>query len=133
MRRISLPSICVVSGSNVQLPAPSVIPGYPIQSKLGRRPPRGIGVVIATDTETGSPGRSPGYIVVPPLPAPDQHGWNVGSTLVGSGQPYIETIWFRGDHKMFVASVKVGTKASRANLAVVDRIIHSLTFRPRGH
>lgn len=119
--------------SNVPLPAPSAIPGYPIQSKLGPRPASGIGLVIATDTETGLPGRSPGHIVTVPLPAPDQHGWNVGSTLVGSGQPYLETLWFKNHQTTFIASVKVGTKASRADLAAIDHIIDSLHFPGSKH
>ncbi len=114
--------------SNVRLTGPRVIPGYPVQSALGRQPPRGVGLVIASDTETGLPGRSRGYILAPPLPAPDQHGWNVGSTLVASGNPSIETLWFRGDHETFIASVKVGTNATSADLRAIDRIIHSLHF-----
>jgi hypothetical protein len=117
--------------SNIRLPAPTVIPGYPIQSPLGRRPARGVGLVIATDTETGLPGRSPGRILTPPLPTPDQHGWSVGSAY--SGNPYIETLWFRGNHQTFIASVKVGAKATHADLATIDSIIHSLRFRHSRH
>jgi hypothetical protein len=49
---------------------------------------------------------------------------------VGSGNPYIETLWFRGNHAIFIASVKVGTKATSADLGAIDRIIHSLRFGP---
>lgn len=112
--------------SNVRLPAPRVISGYPIQSSGLVLPPRGVGLVIATDNETGLPGNSRGYIKVPPLPAPSQCGWNVGSALGGS--PYLETLWFRGNHRTFVATVKVGPKATGKDLAAIDSIIHSLRF-----
>ena len=80
--------------SNVRLPAPRALRGYPIQADGRGLPARGIGLVIATDSETGLPGRSHGYIVAPPLPTPDQCKWSVGSAL--AGQPYIETVWFPG-------------------------------------
>ncbi len=92
---------------------------------------RGIGLVIATDSETGLPGESRGYIKMPPLPSPDQCGWSVGSAL--AGQPHIETLWFRGNHKLFIASVKVGASATGADGATVDRIIHSLHFQSARH
>jgi hypothetical protein len=89
-------------------------------------PARGVGLVIATDSETGLPGESPGHIAVPPLPDPDQCRWSVGSSL--AGEPYVETLWFRGNRKLFVASVKVGPQATGTDLAVLDKIIHSLRF-----
>ena len=116
--------------SDVRLPAPKVIPGYPIQAPLGAQPARGLGLVIATDSETGLLGESRGYIKVPPLPSPDQCGWSVGSA--SAGQPYIETLWFTGNHKTFIASVKVGAKATGTDLATVDRIVHSLRFQSAG-
>jgi hypothetical protein len=120
--------------SNVRLPAPRVISGYPVQTNGRALPARGVGLVIATDNETGLPGKSHGYIKVPPLPAPSQCGWNQGSAL--GGQPYLETLWFRGNngnHGTFVASVKVGPKATGTDLAAIDSIIHSLQFRRSGH
>jgi hypothetical protein len=117
--------------SNVRLPAPKVLPGYPIQSPLSAHPAGGVGLVIATDSETGLPGRSHGSIKVPPLPSPDQCGWSAGSAY--GGQPYLETLWFKGNGKTFIASVKVGAKAARTDLATVDRIVHSLRFQSARH
>jgi hypothetical protein len=118
--------------SNVPLPAPSVLPGYPIQAPLRAQLAGGVGLVIATDSEPGLPGESRGgYITVRRLPAQDQCGWATGSAL--AGQPYVETLWFRGNGKTFIASVKVGPKATGTNLAAVDSIVQSLRFRPTGH
>lgn len=112
--------------SNVRLPAPHVVPTAPIQAQVGASPARGIGLVIATDSEKGLVGESPGYIVMPPLPTPDQCKWSTGSAL--AGQAYIEILWFRGDHKSFVATVKVGPHATGKDLATVNRTIQSLRF-----
>jgi hypothetical protein len=117
--------------SNVRLPAPKVLPGYPTQAPLPAQPARGVGLVIATESETGLPGESRSYIKTPPLPSPDQCGWSTGSAL--AGQPYIETLWFTGNRKTFIASVKVGAQATGTDLATVDKIVHSLRFPSAGH
>jgi len=66
--------------SNVRLPAPSLLPGYPIQVNNRDLPARGVGLIIATDTD---PRLSRGFVAVPPLPGPDGRGWDVGSSLGG--------------------------------------------------
>jgi hypothetical protein len=118
--------------SNVPLPSPKVLPGYPVQADGLALPHQGVGLVIATDTEKGLAGKSPGWIAVTPLPSPDDCGpWNVGSAP--AGQPYLETLWFTGNRRTFIASVKVGPDATGTDLAIVDRIIHSLRFRSAAH
>ena len=114
--------------SNVRLPVPGVVPGYPIQVNGRVLPSRGIGLIIATDSQ---PGLSHGILAVPPLPAPAGPKWSVGSAL--SGAPYVEALWFRGHGESFIASAKVGPKAGAADLNALTGIIHSLRLRPAGH
>jgi hypothetical protein len=51
--------------SNIQLPPPTLAPGFPIQVNGGVLPARGVGLIIATDTD---PRLRHGRVAVPPLP-----------------------------------------------------------------
>ena len=105
--------------SNVRLPAPSLIPGYPVQVNDRLLPSHGIGLIIATDSD---PGLSHGTLAVPPLPYPK--AWMMGSAVAGT--PYIETLWFRAEGTTFLATAKIGPKATRADLKALAGIIRSL-------
>jgi hypothetical protein len=109
--------------SNVRLPPPAVVPGYPIQVNGYVLPAHGVGLIIATDRD---PGVAHGILAVPPLPAPagSSKEWTIGSSL--AGQPYLETLWFRADGEIFIVSVKVGASASGAALDALARIVRSL-------
>lgn len=113
--------------SNVRLPAPTSVPGYPIQVSGRVLPARGVALIIARDRY---PGRSQGALAVPPLPAPRQRNkdWLVGSAM--SGEPYIEVLWFKANGATFIASVKVGPAATGAALSALDGIIRSLRVEP---
>jgi hypothetical protein len=116
--------------SNVQLPRPSLVPGFPIQVNGDVLPVRGVGLIIATDTEPKLPHY--GRLAVPPLPAPDDPNgwkyWNAGSA--SAGVPYIETLWFRINGTTFIASAKIGPKGNDADLKTLAQIIHSLRLQP---
>ena len=111
--------------SNVQLAPPALVPGFPIQANGGVLPTRGAGVIIATDTDPKVP-RGP--IAVPPLPAPHAPDgwkyWNAGSASAGA--PYIEILWFRAHSATFIATAKIGPKATNGDLKAVAAIIQSL-------
>ena len=111
--------------SNVQLAAPALVPGFPIQANGAVLPTRGVGVIIATDTDAKVP-RGP--MAVPPLPAPQAPDgwkyWNAGSASAGA--PYIETLWFRTHSATFIATAKIGPKATNGDLKAVAAIIQSL-------
>jgi hypothetical protein len=117
--------------SNVPLPPPVLVRGFPIQANGGVLPARGVGVVIATDTD---PKLSHGPVAVPPLPAPDTPNswkyWNGGSVSAGfggaPGGPGIESLRFRVDHTTFIACAKIGPKATGGARKAVDAIIQSL-------
>jgi uncharacterized protein YbdZ (MbtH family) len=113
-----------VQVSNVELAPPALSLGFPIQVN-GGLPPRGVGVVIATDTDPKVP-RGP--MAVPPLPSPQAPGgwkfWNAGSATAGA--PYIEILWFRVRSATFIATAKIGPKATNGDLRAVAAIIESL-------
>lgn len=106
--------------SNLGLPAPSLVPGVPIQVNARALPRRGIGVIIATDDEAAvSRHRFVG------LPLPPVQGWLPGSALVGN--PHLATLWFTFHGTRFIATAKIGPKATGADLAALNRIMRSIT------
>jgi hypothetical protein len=107
--------------SNVQLPPPALVPGYPIQVNSRVLPARGIGLIIATDTD-----RALSHYVVRklPLPAPNGHYWTIGSSLAGT--PYMELLWFDVHGTTFIACAKVGPNVSRKDLKAVAAAVQSL-------
>jgi len=121
--------------SNVQLPPPALVPGFPIQVNGGVLPARGVGLIIATDTDPKLPH---GPVAVPPLPAPHAPNgwkyWNAGScspayagaASPGAGCPYIETLWFRINGTIFIASAKIGPKTTNGDMKAVAAIVQSL-------
>jgi hypothetical protein len=107
--------------SNVKLPPPSLVPGYPVQVNNRVLPGRGIGLIIATDPD---PKLQRGPFQRPPLPAPNGRYWSMGSALGGS--PYMETLWFRAHGRTLIACAKVGPKTTSQDLRVLAAIIRSL-------
>jgi hypothetical protein len=93
--------------SNVRLPPPALVPGFPIQVNGGVLPAHGVGLVIATDTD---PRLSRGPVAVPPLPA----------------RSAPKTLWFRIHSTTLIACAKIGPKATSHDLKAVDTIIKSL-------
>ena len=111
--------------STVQLPPPALVPGFPIQANGGVLPTRGVGVVSATDPDPNVPH---GPVAVPPLPAFDApNGWKYWSAgSASAGAPYIEILWFRVHRATFIATAKIGPKATNSDLKAVAAIIQSL-------
>lgn len=111
--------------SNVRLPAPALLPGYAIQVNGGVLPPRGVGVIIATDTDRRL---SHGRVAVPPLPLPwpdgSHGGWLLGSAPPRS--PIFEALWFRVHRTTYIAAAKIGWKASGPAQKALGQIIHSI-------
>jgi hypothetical protein len=107
--------------SNVKLPPPSVVPGYPIQVKNRVLPADGISIIIATDPD---PKLQPGPLQKPPLPAPNGRYWAIGSSL--GGTPYMDTLWFRAHGMTLIACAKIGPQTTSHDLKVVASIIKSL-------
>lgn len=115
--------------SNVRLPLPAVVPGYPIQVNNRVLPARGVGLIVATDADPAVP---PGRVATPPLGSPDRSDvWTQGSALAGN--PYLETVSFRAGGRIYVASAKIGPNASRGDLSALDRVVRSLRLGPAQH
>jgi len=107
--------------SNVRLPLPSLLPGYPIQVNSRVLPARGIGLIIASDTD---PKLSHGQLAEPPLPSPNGRRWMIGSSL--GGTPYMTLLWFRFRGMTFIACAKIGSKVTNTQMDVLIAIIQSL-------
>jgi hypothetical protein len=107
--------------SNIKLPPPTLIPGYPIQVN-GQIPEHGVALIIATDTD---PALARGPVAVPPLPAPNGRYWTMGSAPAGA--PFMQTLWFRVNGMTFLACAKIGPRATRGDLQALAAIIHSLS------
>ena len=107
--------------SNVKLPPPSLVPGYPVQVNGQVLPGNGIGLIIATDPD---PKLQRGPVLRPPLPAPNGRYWNIGSSP--GGGPYIETLWFRVNGMTLIACAKIGAQITSHDREIVASIIRSL-------
>lgn len=107
--------------SNVKLPAPSLVSGYPVQVNGRALTARGIGLIVATDPDPGLQRRP---VQQPPLPAPNGRYWSIGSAP--GGRPYIETLWFRTHGMSLIASVKIGPQATSRELSILASIVKSL-------
>jgi hypothetical protein len=83
--------------SNVGLPPPSLIPGYPIQVNGRVLPAHAVGLIIATDND---PKLAHGTVAVPPLPLPwpsEGNRWLLWSAPAARGGPppaIPESLWF---------------------------------------
>ena len=108
--------------SNVKLPLPRLVPGYPIQVNGQVLPGNGIGLIIATDPDPKMQG-GPVHQQLP-LPVPNGRYWVIGSSP--GGAPYLETLWFRAYGMIFVASAKIGPQTTSHDLKIVASIIESL-------
>lgn len=112
--------------SNVQLPQPSLAPGFPIQVNNKVLPAHGIGLIVATDTDHAV--SHYGRLAAPPLPGPDTRNawryWDAGSQPAGT--PEIKILWFRAHGTIFVATAKIGSKATKSGLDALDAIVQSL-------
>src|SRR5215510_6213511 len=109
--------------SNVRLPRPQLVPRSPIQVSGEVLPKRGIGLIIAQDSDKRLDRSG---ITRPPLRYPD--GWLTGSSL--GGAPYMRELWFRVHGVVLVGTVKIATDAARHDLAALAKIVRSIRIEP---
>jgi WD40-like Beta Propeller Repeat len=117
--------------SNVRLPRPALLPGLPIQVNAEVLPPGGVGLIIATDTDQRPP---KGKVAVPPLPLPwpdGSRGWALASSLGRS--PVFEMLWFRVGHTTYLATAKIGWKASGPAQRALGQIVRSINLKSARH
>lgn len=120
--------------SNVKLPAPSVVPSFPIQANDKVLPSSGISLIIATDTDpklcrpsTGTVSCQRSYATLP-LPRPYTIRWNAASQPNPAG-PLFSDLWFQMGHHTYIATIKIGAKVfNDSHLAVLAKILASLHF-----
>ena len=121
--------------SNVKLPAPSIVPSFPIQANDKVLPITGISLIIATDNDpkvcrpsTGPVSCQSSYATLP-LPRPYTIRWNAASQPNPTG-PLFSDLWFKAGHRTFIATIKVGAKVfNDSHLAMMAKILASLHFR----
>jgi hypothetical protein len=107
--------------SNVDLPAPSIEPGLPIQTSGLVLPTDGIALVIATDEDPANVQSPPASPASPPLAIGD---FAEGSST-GDG-PTISLLWFKVSGHTLLASVKTGASASEEDMAAMARLVASI-------
>ena len=121
--------------SNIRLPLPRILPGFPIQANDRVMPYDGIALIIASDKDRRL-SRSPNASL--PLPSPNgpREKWAVGSATAARGArvslPYIEVLWFRVGSAYFIASAKIGSIASSAAFKALGQAVHSIRNQPVG-
>jgi hypothetical protein len=112
--------------SNVTLPPPTMVPGYPIQTNGRVLPSDGVSLIIGTDQDprdVQQPPQPPRPLPVPPL---YNLAWRMGSA--GSDSPYVQLLWFEWNRQIYIASAKVGPQSTPDERAALDEIILSLRF-----
>ena len=97
--------------SNVELPAPEIDPGLPIQTSGLVLPPDGVALIIATDDDPENVQVPPESPPAPPLSMED---FAQGSAT-GEG-PTFSFLWFEVGGKPLLASIKAGPQADEATL-----------------
>ena len=97
--------------SNVELPAPEIDPGLPIQTSGLVLPPDGVSLIIATDNDPQNVHVPPESPLAPPLSMED---FAQGS--VTGGGPTFSFLWFEVGGNLLLASIKAGPQADEATL-----------------
>jgi hypothetical protein len=110
--------------SNVELPSPYIKLGFPMQTSAEVLPIDGIALVIAVEHDTNDPQEPPKS---PPTPPLANVPWLAGSSI-GGDQPVMDLLWFSGNGQTFIATSKIGAKATHADSQALDDIVASLHF-----
>jgi len=118
--------------SNVRLPAPALLPGTGTTVEVSGEvlPPRGVGLVITTNTNHSL---AQAKAVVPPLPLPwpdasHSDGWLLGSSP--NRAPVFEWLKFRVNGTTYVAAITIGWNASSAAQKALVPIVRSIKPGP---
>jgi hypothetical protein len=107
--------------SNVRLPAPVVVGSAPLQADGRSFPDPAIALVVGTQ-QGGHVQPFPAAEL--PITYPD--GWLEGSSF--GNAPTLDTIWFRVEGHVFVATVKTGQNVAPADRRALERMVRSIRF-----
>jgi hypothetical protein len=109
--------------SNIELPAPSVVPGFPIQANGKDLPADGLAIIIAIDDDPSDAQQPPQSPPAPPLSLDDFiHGSAPG------GSPTLDLMWFTGNGRTFLAAVTTGPSATPSDQTALEGAVSSLRF-----
>lgn len=92
--------------SNVELPAPEIDPGLPIQTSGLVLPPDGVSLIVATDNVQVPES--------PPAPPLSMEDFARGSAT--GGGPTFSFLWFEVSGNLLLASINAGPQADEATL-----------------
>lgn len=113
--------------SNTRLPAPEVVPGFPMQTSELVLPRDGLTLVISIDSDPDNVQEPPDSPQPPPL--------SLDAFMEGSASPggaSLGLLWFSGDGSTFLATTKTGADASAADRRLLAQVVGSLRFTDRG-
>jgi hypothetical protein len=109
--------------SNLELPSPSIDPGFPIQTNGDDLPDDGLAIIVAIDDDPSDVQQPPQSPPAPPLSLDD---FTHGSAPAGSAT--LDLMWFAGNGRTFLATIKTGPSVTAADRTAVERAISSLRF-----
>jgi hypothetical protein len=109
--------------SNIELPSPSLVPGFPIQTNGGDLPADGLAIIIAIDDDPNDAQQPPQSPSAPPLSLDDfSHGSAPG------GSPTLDLMWFTGNGRTFLATIKTGPSVTSADRTALEAAVSSVRF-----
>ncbi len=109
--------------SNLELPSPSLVPGFPIQTNESDLPDDGLAIIVAIDDDPSDVQQPPQSPPAPPLSLDD---FVHGSAPAGSAT--LDLMWFTGNGRTFLATIKTGPSVTAADRNAVEAAISSLRF-----
>jgi hypothetical protein len=109
--------------SNIELPSPSLVPGFPIQTNGGDLPADGLAIIIAIDDDPSDVQQPPPS---PPAPSLSLEDFIHGSAPAGS--PTLDLMWFTGNGRTFLGTIKTGPSVTAADRTALEAVVSSLRF-----
>jgi hypothetical protein len=109
--------------SNIELPSPSLVPGFPIQTNGDDLPADGLAIIIAIDDDPSDVQQPPQSPPAPPLSLDD---FSHGSAPAGS--PTLDLMWFTGNGRTFLATIKTGPNVSAVDRTALEAAVSSVRF-----
>jgi hypothetical protein len=110
--------------SNVELPAPQIEPGLPIQASNLVMPPDGLALIIATDDDPENIQLPPPEPPTPPLSLTQ---FNEGSST--GDAPALSLLWFDADGQLLLVSIKTGPRISASDRAALAAFVQSVRLK----
>ena len=109
--------------SNIELPSPSLVPGFPIQTNGDDLAADGLAIIIAIDDDPSDVQQPPQSPPAPPL--------SLGDFIHGSapaGSATLDLMWFTGNGRTFLATIKTGPNVSASDRTALESAVSSLRF-----